>query len=304
MPRIRAFRLSDLDEILAVQNASALAETGSGPVSRGSLEANWRLGAEQAQRSLWVVEEGEQILAYGGLRSWHSPEWRQIEVVVHPARRGQGLGHALLRRLVSTGRQRGASYLCAIAADNPGEGGHFLERQGFEPYVPRQHMRLQPVVVPAAPEVPGFGVRPCGPTDYRALAQVNNAAFPTGERVGRANAAGYQRFVEDSGARLWVAEGAPAGPVVGLCEVREVEAALGGRAVRTGHIGSLAVLPAYQGRGLGRWLLSCGAGVCRENGWPSVELNVDRDNQSALHLYESAGFRLAYAFTVYRLALT
>lgn len=300
MWHVRAFRPQDLEGMLAVQHASARAEAGQHRLSREGLQSYWGRGSA---KSLWVAEEGGQVVAYAGLRAWHSPGWLQAEVVVHPSQRGRGLGGALLRHLVSAARRGGAAYLCAVAPDEPAEGGRFLEHQGFAPHVRRQHMRLQPPTAPAAPEVPGFALRAAGPADYGALARVNNAAYDTGERVGQANAAGYQRFIEESGARVWVAERAPAGPVVGLCEVREKEMALGDGPVRTGHIGSLAVMPAYQGRGLGRRLLACGIDICRQQGWPTVELNVDRDNQPALHLYESAGFRPVYAFTVYRLTL-
>lgn len=303
MAQIRTFRPGDLDGMWAVESASAAGEAGLWKASRAALEAYWRLGSAQQHDHLWVVEEGEQVLAYGGLRAWHSPGWQQAEVVVHPAQRGRGLGQALLRQLISAARQRGVIYLCAIAADSPPEGGAFLERQGFQPFVRRLHMRLQPPWALAAPDVPGFTVRVAGPHDYAALAQVNNAAYGTGERVGHANAAGYQRFIEESGAEVRVAEEMPAGPVVGLCEVRRTEAALSDGPVATGHIGSLAVAPAYQGRGLGRRLLACGIDLCRERGWPTVELNVDRDNWPALHLYESAGFRPVYAYTVYRQVL-
>jgi len=303
MARTRVFQPHDFDGILAVQNASALGEAGQGKASRTSLEAYWALGKAHRREQLWVVEEEGQIVAYGGLRPWHSPEWLQAEVVVHPARRGEGIGQALLGRLVSEARQRGAAYLCAVAPDLAKETGAFLEGRGFRPFIRRQHMRLQPVVAPRVAGVAGFAVRAAGPADCEALARVNNAAYATGERVGRANAAGYERFIAESGAQVWVAEEVPGGPVVGLCEVRQAEATLEVTPVCTGHIGSLAVLPAYQGRGLGRWLLARGIDLCRQRGWPTVELNVDRDNWRALHLYESSGFRVVYAFTVYRRSL-
>jgi len=301
--RIRPYQPDDLDGMLGVQNASADAEAGQSGASRSGLASYWGLRDRRRPAGLWVAEEGGQIVAYAGLRPWHSLGWLQAEVVVHPAERGRGVGGTLLRHLVRAARRRSTAYLCAITPDAHPDRGTYLERHGFQPFVRRQHMRLEPVVAPAAADVPGFAVRAAGPADCGALARINNASYPAGERVGRADAAGYQRFIEASGAQVWVAEQVPAGPVVGLCEVRQAEVALNGAPVRTGHIGSLAVLPAYRQRGLGRRLLVRGIELCRENGWPTVELNVDRDNEPALHLYESTGFRAVYAFTVYRLAL-
>ncbi len=302
MVRLRRFRADDMPGMLAVHNASAAGGVGQGPTTREGLAAYWQSSGVRAERDLWVVAGREELLAYGGLRPWHSIGWLQVELVVHPAWRGQGLGQALLRRLVADARRRGASDLCAVAPDEPATGGRFLRRHGFQPSVARQHMRLQPVAA-AEVTVPGFQLRTAGSDDCAALSEINNGAYATGERVGRADEAGYRRFLAESGARVWAAAELPAGRLVGLCEVREAEAVLDGAAVTTGHIGSLAVLPAYQRRGLGRSLLARGIGLCREAGWPSVELNSDRDNAPALHLYERLGFQPVYAFTVYRLAL-
>ncbi len=302
MVRLRRFRWSDLDGLLAVRNAGAVAEASQSPSSREGLAAHWSQGSVRAERDLWVVEGQENILAYGGLRPWHSPGWLQVEIAVLPAWQDQGLGDALLRRLVGDARQRATTYLCAVAGDEPAAASRFLLRNGFQPLVARQHMRLRPIVVPPVRPVPGFALRLARLNDCAALAGVNNAAYATGERSGRADEAGYRRFIEESGARVWVATES-AVRIVGLCEVRETEATLDGAAAKTGHIGSLAVLPSHRRRGLGAWLLAQGVALCQEAGRPSVELNVDRDNVPALQLYMRSGFQSVYTFTVYRLAL-
>jgi mycothiol synthase len=300
MVRLRDSRRSDLQGILAVHNASAELEASQGYSTRESLEAYWR---RDRQYELKVLEASGQIVAYAGLRPWHSPGWLQIEIAVHPQWRGRGLGQGLLGRLIKSARARGALYLCAVAADTPGEGARFLARHGFLPHVPRQHMRLRPPVVPVVPEVAGFRLRLATGGDCAALSEVNNEAYAAGERVGLANAAGYRRFLAETGARVWVAEEQAGRVIAGLCEVRRTEVVLDGAATNTGHIGSLAVRPSYQRRGLGRWLLAQGIALCRDAGWPTVELNVDRDNTPALRLYERAGFQPLYAFTVYRRSL-
>lgn len=300
MVRLRRFRWSDLDGLLAVYNAIAAANAGQS--TRETLQSPWRWSSLRAERDLWVAEDRGQIVAYGGLRPWHSAGWLQAEVAVHPGWRRRGLGRGLLARLLEVAQARGALHLCAVAPDEPGEEGSFLLQHGFQPFVPRLHMRLQPIVSPVAPPVAGYGLRLASDDDCAALAEVNNAAYDAGERVGRANAAGYRRFIDESGARVWVAEERASGLIAGLCEVRQVEAALSLPA-STGHIGSLAVLPTARRLGLGRWLLARGIDFCQQAGWPSVELNVDRDNAPALRLYEGAGFRPVYAFTVYRRSL-
>ena len=85
MVRVRGFRWSDLDGVLAAHNSAA----GAGAATRAGLEAELRRGPGRAERSVWVVAEGERIEGYGRLRPWHSPGWLQVEVVVRPERRRQ-----------------------------------------------------------------------------------------------------------------------------------------------------------------------------------------------------------------------
>lgn len=297
MAYLRAFRTTDLDALLEVHNAAAAPEAGQLPTSRAALEKAWRGG------DLWVAEVEGRVVGYGGLRPWPGAGWLQAELVVHPTWRGQGVGGTLLRRLVREARRRGATDLAAVAGDGPEGSNRFLAHYGFELYVLRQHMRLWPVVVPAVEPVAGFGVRPAALAESAALADISNAAYGPGDRTGLADAAGYRRYIIESGVRVWVAERLEGPRLVALCEVRERETALDGRPVASGHIASLAVHPAWQGRGLGRWLLVTGIEDCRRTGWPTVELNVDRDNVPALRLYESAGFRPVYRYAVYRLHL-
>jgi ribosomal protein S18 acetylase RimI-like enzyme len=54
----------------------------------------------------------------------------------------------------------------------------------------------------------------------------------------------------------------------------------------------LYVVPEGRGRGLGRALVEAALAAARERGCVRIELDVDEDNQAALALYRSCGFRL------------
>lgn len=56
------------------------------------------------------------------------------------------------------------------------------------------------------------------------------------------------------------------------------------------EIGPIAILPAYQGKGLGRNLLRFGLEVGLRNGFKSTVLSVNGENQKAADLYLSEGF--------------
>jgi len=61
---------------------------------------------------------------------------------------------------------------------------------------------------------------------------------------------------------------------------------------RFGEIYVISVDPAYQGRGLGRVMLTQGLASLRHRGVHRAVLFVDADNHSAQHLYRSLGFTL------------
>jgi ribosomal protein S18 acetylase RimI-like enzyme len=64
-----------------------------------------------------------------------------------------------------------------------------------------------------------------------------------------------------------------------------------GRAERTGYVQRLAIHPQAQGEGLGHALLTDGLHWMRVRGARSAFVNTQVENERALHLYESAGFR-------------
>jgi mycothiol synthase len=303
MVRLRSFRWADLDATAAVESASAMPGASQATDAAARFARRWEGAGIRAERDLWVAEEGGEVVGYAGLRPWHSPGWLEAVVVVHPGWRGRGVGHRLVRRLVEEARERGKACLGATAPDEPAEAGRFLRRHGFVAFAPRLHMRLRPIVLPRLEAAAGYRVRPAGVGESAVLAGVTNAAYAGNERVGRADAAGYRRYLEQSGARVWLAECACSGAAVGLCEAYGREAAIDGAARISGHIASLAVVPDHRMRGLGRRLLAEGIRYCRQAGWLTVDLNVDADNGPARRLYESAGFRPSYAYTVYQLAL-
>jgi ribosomal protein S18 acetylase RimI-like enzyme len=69
--------------------------------------------------------------------------------------------------------------------------------------------------------------------------------------------------------------------------------------VRKAHLAQLAVAPDFQGRGLGRLLLTRTLERLTEMGYDGLSLMVSRDNRRALDLYRSMGFALVIAFPVF-----
>ncbi|HJZ68696.1 MAG TPA: GNAT family N-acetyltransferase [Blastocatellia bacterium] len=66
-----------------------------------------------------------------------------------------------------------------------------------------------------------------------------------------------------------------------------------------GHVGQISVHPASQGQGIGRQLLESALLEFRNRGFNWVTLAVTSANESAVHLYESCGFRTIHSFPVF-----
>ncbi len=60
-----------------------------------------------------------------------------------------------------------------------------------------------------------------------------------------------------------------------------------------GHILSIAVMPEYRGRGIGKRLLSSCETLLRKRGARYVYLEVEEDNLVAKRLYEKMGYKVA-----------
>jgi ribosomal protein S18 acetylase RimI-like enzyme len=58
-----------------------------------------------------------------------------------------------------------------------------------------------------------------------------------------------------------------------------------------GHLARLAVLPSYQGKGIGSALVHDVLEKFERRGTVRVTVNTQRDNHSSLRMYEKAGFR-------------
>ena len=120
-------------------------------------------------------------------------------------------------------------------------------------------------------------LRPASADEAALLAAMHESAFeaPWGEAEIAALLTGPGGFA------VIAREDEPAGFI--LCR------AVGGEA----EILTLAVKPQARGRGLGRALVEAAFGLARQAGADAMFLEVAEDNEAAIALYQTAGFRLA-----------
>lgn len=139
-----------------------------------------------------------------------------------------------------------------------------------------------PLTIPSAvpaPDRAAVAIRPSGPQDVDALVVLEEAAFTT-DRLSRRS---FRRFVSASTACLLVAENDGAVLGYGLVLFRAGTA--------LARLYSLAVAPAARGLGLARKLVKALEHAAYGHGCIVMRLEVRADNDEAIALYLSAGYR-------------
>jgi len=220
-------------------------------------------------------------------RARAEPWIRHFRIVVEPAWRRRGIGGALLRALADLDAPHPV-LLQTLCPQDWLAGAAFLETAGFAPVENEIDMECAALIAPPRP----------GTWEMRRLAEPQALAEPIAALHNRAYA-GTPSFVELGGGEmaellaegeLWVAE--CRGALVAICHLEPEGAKL--------RLESLAVEPAWQGRGAGpalayRALTEAGAGAER-----AACLSVSDRNPPALRAYARLGFRAVFSSTRYR----
>ncbi|UBU17699.1 GNAT family N-acetyltransferase [Nonomuraea gerenzanensis] len=228
-----------------------------------------------------------------------------VEVIVRPGVDGLAdeLWPAVLARAAELGAERGHDTVTLhIGVYRTDEAKRArVEALGFEPGTSYHRMRIDhdgPVEPPAAPA--GLTLHSGESEEVRREGHhVHQEGFA--EHFGFVPV-GYEQWYERrqaSSATDWSQltlarlDGRPAAVLIGNNQFVSDEGC--------GYVATLAVLPAYRGRGLGRFLLKHAFAADAARGRKGTILHVDSNNTTpALGLYESAGMRLVMAIDVWR----
>ena len=298
---IRHPQAGDAAAVHALIEASDIAEFGE---SQGygleELQGDWN-GLE-LERDVWVVVAPDGALVGYGYVAHRRHVRLDVEVYVHPAHLGRGIGTSLIRLTEARAREHvplapeGARVVLNnwINARNAA-ARDLLKREGYAParYFWRMETELHeepplpdwPAAVDVRVGTTGTDLRPY----YEVVAEANagqwgHVPLSFAEWVKRRTERGLDPT-------LWflATEGdEPAG--VALCSVAE----------GIGWVDTLAVRPAWRRRGLGLALLRHAFGELRGRGLRRVGLGVDAANPTgATRLYQRAGMRVAHQYATY-----
>jgi ribosomal protein S18 acetylase RimI-like enzyme len=244
----------------------------------GRLKLEWGvLDAMAANRdpeprlALW--EEDERVLGFLGRYAFGNGVTAELAGMVDPAARRRGIGTALLEETLRRCRQRGFSRVLLVTPRNRAGGAEFAQARGGR-LDHSEHALVLTGEPASGPTDPAVTLRRAGPADV--------------EIVGRLLAAGFdwvppdlERLLGRPGERtlLILRDDRPVG-TVRLTHDDD-----------SGGIYGFTVDPEWQGRGIGRDALRRCCLLLREEGAQTVGLEVEVDNERALGLYTSIGFR-------------
>jgi ribosomal protein S18 acetylase RimI-like enzyme len=264
--RARGLSASRLEAIADLERRVVTHDGGRLKLEWGSL----RRRAADVVSDLLVCEDG-RLIGFAGLYGVHGTTG-EIAGMVDPGHRRRGIAAALLGEMLELCRERGVREALLIVPRASAAGRALAERRGAT--LDHSEYALLLSGEPAdGPSDPSISLRTAQTTDVATLLRLFTSGF------GYAPADLAERLVAD-GARTVVAE-------------RDGRVLATARLHRDGDRGSIygfVVDPPLQGQGIGRDMLRRICRGLREEGCTEVALEVEADNDGALHLYTSLGF--------------
>lgn len=264
--------------------SEATVADGTPPISDQAL-----LAATRGRRELIELDHAVGVIGEG-----------EVDLVVRPSARGQGIGRRTLHELLSRADLAPRSELRAWAhGENPAATA-LLRAAGFHPVRELLRLSLDPDRLPAAIDnaraLPrGFEIVPFDPA-HAAHAddwvRVNAAAFATHPEQGAVTRTDFDALTQEpwfvaEDLRLAYSVAADgAGALAGFTWVKTVRE---DEATET-ELYVLGVDPAFAGIGLGAALLGETMRRMQQHHPDRITLYVDGDNTNAVALYERAGF--------------
>lgn len=246
--------------------------------------------ADQENPTVLAVDGQDRVIGAGSLVvNGHMRRGNRARVrILHAEDGGQEAYEGMFRALLPG--FAGLGHLYAFVPDRNRAQMEAFARLGFQVDRYSFFMVREQGPVPEVGLPEGFSVGPCRPgQDEQAWCDVRNTAFATlrgSETPITADMAAKQLCGQDAlegGALMLRCGQSPVGVV------RVGPDTLDGQPVA--EIGPLAILPDWQGRGLGTALLRAALRLTKEKGYERIVLCVNAENERAAGLYEREGFR-------------
>lgn len=232
-----------------------------------------------------LVWDGETLVGFCGIYAFGAEP--ELAAAVDPAHRRRGIGSALVAHALGIAARRRYPSVLLVTPRATDVGRRFAESKGAVFHHAEHHMELtgEPVGPPAPrPSTAGLLVREATDADKGAIITVLAEGF--GEDATSAGLSGTTDIALAAEMK---------GAVVGALRLSLEDDGAG--------IYGLAVRTDLRGQGIGRAVLYEVCLEARRRGAKKVALEVEVDNDNALHLYTSVGFELKTTEDYFRLAV-
>jgi len=325
---IRAFRMDDIPALAALRTAVEEMEHLGIATSEQDLRNRHATPELDPERNEFVAvtPDGQIVGAeWVAVRHGIGEDTFNIFGLVHPARRGQGIGQKLMDVAIArvqerTGEAKSSNLWLQSTDihDAPDDGGRIalFESNGFEVVRWGIDMRCElpglgkiAPVVPIVQEPPGIQLRKWRPgVDDEAVGWMLNEAFRDSWGYAEIVMADWLRYLKSGSLDLehcvlaWdAANERLVGACVNLCD----EDTFRRRGRRELYVDDLAVLREYRKRGIATALLAWTLNRADHLGMQSVGLGADAENiTGAVRLYRRLGFEIIGKMRIYRKRLS
>lgn len=227
----------------------------------------------------WLCRDGDALV---GFLAWYTSDGSvgNVNAMVHPDARRRGVFTALYGHAVTEMKAQGIRSVCFRVPSGSSSGESRANRMGGAFDRSEYAMTL---ALPWSKErsgSPAVRLRQAEPGDYEFMVKCSSRAFGESEAWTRE----YLTRTNEPDRISYIA--AQDSEPIGM-----IRANLLGETASVIH--DFCVLPARQGMGLGREILTAAVGLLQEQNRTNIRLSVVAGNAKALRLYQSAGFEVS-----------
>jgi ribosomal protein S18 acetylase RimI-like enzyme len=203
----------------------------------------------------------------------------ELQGMVHPAHRRQGIGRALLGAAMDECQCRGAPGLTLVCEEAAPSGLAFARAVGAVYREAEHRMELDRSAYAQRPNPQWtLTIVPAEMQDLEALVVIRPDSYGLNRQDARAAA---MRYLRQANQRFYI--GRLQGEPVGMLRLNRMGTSV--------FVQSFRVRPEYRGHGYGRQMLTWVLDRLVVQDWAHIMLEVATDNEVAASLYASCGFR-------------
>lgn len=262
----------------------------------------------------WLVLDGDRPIAYGigvvekeRVEAGMNDGWVETDVV--PQERNKGAEEELMALTVNYLRSRGMARAIARIEETEEWKTDLYLRSGFKSVrhfyrlVLRGEAPIPPRSMPPGIEVTHKLMKDMSDNEVAVMSEVVNDTFSGHFDFAPQPTSRWIRWRDACEDPSMVSLAATASGIAAVCIIEDSKGFNEERGVRSGWIDILGVRKPLRGRGIGAAMLLDGMNWLRGLGHDTIFIGVDAENEKALGLYKSIGFKVENQSQAYHLDL-